>query len=261
MIAESARDGRRTLFGYSYATESADQIAALATAEPNTGQQVRLIVTTNLDHIVQLRQNEGLRHAYDRAWRRTIDGAPVFLYSKLRGIGIEHRITGADLVPGLMNRLVPDAHFPFFVVASPVIAAGLREWTRSHGFSDEACGIEVPPFGFEKDERYGDELAAKIRANGTTQLFFGVGCPKSEIWIVEHADRLGDCYAFAVGAALGFFVGTQRRAPSALRRFGLEWLWRVYQEPKRLARRYFVDSWSFVGAMFDDLRAAGSHRR
>ncbi len=138
---------------------------------------------------------------------------------------------------------------------------GLRDWARSRGFGDDACGIEVPPFGFEEDERYGEELAARIRANRTTQLFFGVGCPKSEIWIVEHGDRLGDCYAFAVGAALGFFVGTQRRAPSALRRLGLEWLWRVYQEPRRLARRYFVDSWRFVGALFDDLRAAGNHRR
>jgi N-acetylglucosaminyldiphosphoundecaprenol N-acetyl-beta-D-mannosaminyltransferase len=248
------------MFGYSFATETPDQMVALTTAPPMPGQGTRLIVTANLDHIVQLRQNPNLRKAYDIAWRRTIDGAPVFLYSRLRGIGVQSRVTGADLVPSLLERLEPGFHRPFFVVASEAIAAGLRQWAKARGFAGDAIGIEVPPFGFERDNAYGDVLAARIRDHGTTQLLFGVGCPRSETWITQRRDQLGDCYAFCVGAAMGFLVGTQRRAPPIFRRLGMEWLWRVYQEPKRLARRYFVQSWGFVGAMVDDLRG-GPNRR
>ena len=261
MTPNPSSQSARRLFGYSFATDTPEQLIALTTQPPSKGQMARLIVTANLDHIVQLRENAALRKAYDLAWRRTIDGAPVFLYSRLRGIGVPSRVTGADLAPSLLERLRPGVHRPFFVVASPTIATGLRQWAAARGFAEDAVGIDVPPFGFEKDRAYGDALAARIRNHGTTQLLFGVGCPKSETWIIARRDQLGDCYAFAVGAALGFLVGTQKRAPTIFRRLGMEWLWRVYQEPKRLARRYFVQSWGFVGAVADDLRSAGSRRR
>lgn len=249
--------GSRPLFGYWFTTETLNELIAQATAAPEPGDGVRLVVTANLDHIVQLRTNVRLRQAYEHAWRRTIDGAPVFLYARMRGVGVPARITGADLVPELLQQLQPGVHRPFFVVASQPIATALRQWASAHGFAADAVGIEVPPFGFEGDLSYGAALAERIRVNRTTQLLFGVGCPKSETWIVEHESRLGDLYAFAVGAALAFFVGVEHRAPSIVRRAGFEWLWRVYQEPKRLARRYFVHSWGFAAALVDDIRGSG----
>lgn len=247
----------RPLFGYRFTTETLAELIAQATAEPEPGEGVRLVVTANLDHIVQLRSNAHLRLAYQHAWRRTIDGAPVFLYARMRGLGVPARITGADLVPELLQHLQPGIHRPFFVVASEPIAIALRQWASARGFAADACGIDVPPFGFESDLGYGAALAERIRGNRTTQLLFGVGCPKSETWIVEHESRLGDLYAFAVGAALAFFVGIEHRAPRLVRRAGFEWLWRVYQEPKRLARRYFIHSWGFAAALMDDIRGSG----
>lgn len=251
LLAEPA--GER-LFGYGFSPATFAQVLDAVAAMPEPGQGVRMLVTANLDHVVQLRRNAGLRAAYDHAWMRTIDGAPVLAYARLRKRAVPGRVTGADLFPALLDRFQPGRHRPFFVAASDEIADGLRARLIERGFTPDEIGTDVPPFGFEKDEAFGAALAERIRAHGTTHLLFGLGCPKSEIWIDRHCAMLGDCYACAVGAALGFFVGTDKRAPAIVGKIGMEWLWRVGQEPRRLARRYFVSSWGFLGAIADDLR-------
>lgn len=246
--------GGRWLFGYHFSPDTTEQVvnAALPLPEPNQG--VRLVVTANLDHIVLLQSNSRLRDAYTHAWLRTIDGTPVFLYARARGIDIAERVTGADIFPMLLDRFDPARHRPFFVAANEQIVDGLGDWAADRGFPSGAVATDIPPFGFEDDADYGARLAARIRDHGTTHLFFGVGCPRSEIWINEHRNALGDVYAFAVGAALGFFVGTEQRAPRLMRRLGMEWAWRVLHDPGRLAQRYFVRSWGFAAAVLRDLR-------
>jgi len=250
---DEAGEGR-PLFGIRFSGATFEEMVHDLSAKPLPGQGVRMVVTANLDHIVQLRDHAGLRKAYERAWRRTIDGAPVLLYARWRKAGVPGRVTGADLFPALLARFEPSSHRPFFVAASGEIAAGLRRWGAGKGFTPDSIGIDVPPFGFDANEGYGERLADAIREHGTTHLIFGLGCPKSETWIDHHRDQLGDCYAIAVGAALGFFVGTDRRAPGLVGRIGMEGLWRVGQEPRRLSRRYFVRSWGFLAAITDDLR-------
>jgi N-acetylglucosaminyldiphosphoundecaprenol N-acetyl-beta-D-mannosaminyltransferase len=242
------------IFTYRFCNLSLDEIVELTAHAPEKGQGLRLVVTANLDHVVLLRKNQGLARAYANAWLRTIDGMPVFLYSKLSRRGTRSRVTGADLFPRLLERLQIGRHRPFFVVPSEAVAQGLRDWASSRGFAPDSYGVAVPKFGFERDPAYGAELVAAIRAVGTTHLFFGVGCPKSEIWMDEHASALGDLYGFAVGAAISFFTGHARRAPPVVSAIGFEWLWRVVQEPTRLGRRYFVNSWPFALAIAEDLR-------
>jgi N-acetylglucosaminyldiphosphoundecaprenol N-acetyl-beta-D-mannosaminyltransferase len=254
-MSAPAPDGAgRPLFGIAFSGDSVAELEDAIAAGPEGAQGVRMLVTANLDHVVELQGNPALREAYLHSWRRTIDGAPVLLYGMARGSGVTHRITGADLVPTLLPRLDPARHRLSFVVATDEIARRLRTWAVEQGFPADGVLFDVPPFGFEHDRVYSEALAARIRATGTTHLFFGVGCPKSEVWIDRHRDRLGDLYALAVGAALGFFVGVERRAPRLVSTLGFEWLWRVAREPRRLAPRYLVRSWGFVGAVVDDLR-------
>jgi N-acetylglucosaminyldiphosphoundecaprenol N-acetyl-beta-D-mannosaminyltransferase len=244
----------KPVFRYRFCNLGIDQVAALAARPPEAGQGLRLVVTTNLDHVVLLRKNDRLARAYANAWLRTIDGAPVFVYSKLSRRGTRVRVTGADLFPRLLEAFSPHQHRPFFVVPDEQVAQGLRDWARESGFRPQSIGIAVPPFGFENDRHYSADLVAQIRALKATHLFFGVGCPKSEIWMNEHRSQLGDLYGFAVGAALSFFTGHARRAPKIIREAGFEWLWRVMQEPARLSRRYFVNSWPFALAVAEDLK-------
>lgn len=217
----------------------------------------RLVVTANLDHIVRLRDNADFRRAYDEAWVATVDGMPVYAYARSRGVDVPERVTGSDLFADLMTMLAPGKHRCFFVASSAETAEGLVHYLQGRGFTGTALAADVPPYGFESDADYSLDLAKRIKSHGTTHLFFGVGAPKSEIWITEHRSQLGDCYALAVGAGLDFFIGAKRRAPRWMQGIGIEWLWRFAQEPKRMFRRYFVDSWHFVSAIHDDLNSKG----
>ena len=241
------------VFGIRFsALDAAGLVAALAgPVAPGSG--VRLVATANLDHVVQLRRNARFRRAYAGAFAATADGAPVALYARLRGVRIPGRVAGVDLFERLMAALRPGVHRPFFLVGHEATGAGLRAWLEARGFAAEAIATFCPPFGFERDEAGSARLAAAIRAHGTTHLVLGVGAPKSEIWVDSWRGELGDCCALAVGAGLDFFLGRLSRAPLWMQRLGLEWLWRLGLEPRRLWRRYAVDAWSFPLAVVADL--------
>lgn len=219
------------------------------------GDGTRLVVTANLDHLSNLARNERFREAYANVWTATADGMPVFLYTWLRGAGTPERITGADLFADLMTKMSPGAGVPFFVVGTLEAGRLLRQRLVARGFAPDSIGFACPPFGFELDSYASAHLAAQIRAHGTTHLFFGLGAPKSEVWIHEHRHALGDLYALAVGASLDFYVGLRTRAPVWMQEVGLEWAWRVIQEPRRLFRRYFIESWFAFSTIATDLFA------
>jgi N-acetylglucosaminyldiphosphoundecaprenol N-acetyl-beta-D-mannosaminyltransferase len=223
------------------------------------GTGVRLVATANLDHIVNLVRNARFRDAYASAWAATADGAPVFAYARLRGCEIAERVTGADLTASLLERMEPGVCRPFFVTSSEQAGALLQRRLIARGFGADSVAYHCPPFGFERDPEASARLAATIRGRRTTHLFVGLGAPKSEIWLHENRDLLGDTYGLAIGASLDFYLGLRRRAPAWMRRVGCEWLWRLLSEPKRLSRRYLLDSWLVFPAVANDL-LAGSPR-
>ncbi|WP_018262409.1 WecB/TagA/CpsF family glycosyltransferase [Methylobacterium sp. WSM2598] len=234
-------------FGLSFAPLDDGQLARqLAGPLVPAGAGPRIVATANLDHIVQLSRNTVFREAYRRAWIVTADGMPVYLYARLRGAKLPGRLTGADLFARLMTMLSPARHRCFFVASSEETAARIEALLLARGFSREQLAFRVPPFGFETDAAYSDALAGAIRAHRATHLFLGLGSPKCEIWSHRYRGALGDCYVLNVGAGLDFYSGTKRRAPVVLQRTGLEWAWRVAQEPRRLFHRYFVASWRFL---------------
>jgi N-acetylglucosaminyldiphosphoundecaprenol N-acetyl-beta-D-mannosaminyltransferase len=242
------------IFGVTFSSLTHEEIVTKVTLETivkSAGS--RIIFTANLDHIVQLRLNDRLRRAYGRAWVVTADGMPVFLYAKARGAAIPMRVTGADLCTDILGTLLPRLHRCFFVASSDETAHRLVAALLVRGFQRAAIDFSVPPHGFEYDIANSDALASRIRRHHTTHLFLGVGAPTSEIWAYEYRDRLGDCYVLSVGAGLDFFAGTQKRAPRALQQIGFEWLWRFGHNPRRLFRRYFITSWSFIAAVAEDL--------
>jgi N-acetylglucosaminyldiphosphoundecaprenol N-acetyl-beta-D-mannosaminyltransferase len=206
----------------------------------------------NLDHVVKLRRLPNFRAAYGRADVVTLDGAPVWLYARLRGLGAP-RCAGADLFAALEARLEPGAHRPFFVLSGPQTAGRLAARLEARGFAREALGFATPPLGFEADPLARRTLADAVRAHGATHLVMGLGAPKSELFVDAERARLPDLHALCVGAAPDFVVGVRRRAPKILRRIGLEWAWRIREEPRRLARRYLLDSWGFIPAVLEDL--------
>lgn len=244
------------VFGIEFTPLDKDALVhTFATEAVPRGAGVRLVVTTNVDHVVNLTRNERFRAAYRAAWVATADGAPVALYARLRGAALAGRIPGPDLFAALMPQLAADRHRPFFLVSQVDTGLRLQKWLMDHGFLPEAVGIYCPPFGFERDPEMSAALSERIRQHGTTHLLMGIGAPKSEVWVHERCAELGDCYALGIGAGVDFFVAKARRAPLWMQRLGLEWLWRFGREPRRLFRRYCVDSWLFPIAIANDLAA------
>ncbi|WP_168166131.1 WecB/TagA/CpsF family glycosyltransferase [Bosea sp. PAMC 26642] len=244
------------VFGVPISEQSIVQIARQLTAEPvPTNAGLRLVCTINLDHVVNLRRSARFRDAYAKAWMVTVDGTPVFLYAKMIGAHPIERVTGSDLFIQILNLLPRRECRLFFVVSSHQTEAGIVRKLLSQGFERDRVAFDIPEFGFEKSEAQSERLAQRIREFQPTHIFFGVGSPKSEVWLAERVDQLGDAYAFGFGAGLDFYAGTARRAPLVFRNLGLEWFWRFTLQPKRLFRRYFIDSRYFVGAVIDDWRS------
>jgi len=254
----SARTGSRPMFGLNFSCETLDEIAdELCRVPAPAGGGLRHLVTMNVDHVVHLRKHAEFRTAYRNAWKATIDGMPILLYARLRQIGVKARVTGADLFPVVFGRLDPARHRPFIVASSQGTANVLREALVRTGFDATQFAFHIPEFGFEKDAAATALLIEQVALLRPTHIFFGVGAPKSEIWIDRHRALLGDAYCLSVGAALDFHAGSVKRAPSWMRRIGFEWAWRFAQQPKRLFRRYFVDSRFVIGAIISDLRHDG----
>jgi exopolysaccharide biosynthesis WecB/TagA/CpsF family protein len=261
-LAARAAPELRRVFGLSFSSFGEGQLAAsIVGASVPAGSGPRMVATANVDHIVQLSRNAAFRQAYKRAWVVTADGMPVYLYAKLRGSALPCRLTGADLFARVMTSLSAERHRCFFVATTPEIARLLEADLMARGFPADSLAFAVPPFGFERDDTYSADLAQRVRAHGATHLFIGVGAPKAEIWIDRYRDMLSDCYVLPVGAALEFYVGAKRRAPVVLQKAGFEWAWRVATEPRRLFRRYFVESWRFLWLVGVDLARPGAPMR
>lgn len=248
---------RTRFFGITFSPFDGEKIADQVTAIEST-PGFRMLVTANLDHVVQLRSNPAFRDAYDSAWLSTIDGSPVHLYVRLRGGKNLPRVTGADLLPLILDRLVPGRHRPFFVAARQVTADHLVAKLVKRGFSREDIRSAVPRHGFDSDLVASADLVAQIAAHRATHLFMGVGAPKSEIWMHRHSAELPPGYGFGFGAALEYAAGTRIRAPHPFRSLGIEWVWRVASDPRRLFHRYFIQSWPFIYAVLADLRSTGA---
>lgn len=206
---------------------------------------VSLVVTCNMDHARELGINSNFRAAYRSATIVTMDGKPLQAYARIRtGVKVPH-VTGADLFLHMFEHLDPAKHRPFFVTSSEEVGSSIMAMLAQKGFDPSACHYIVPPFGFERNDAATETLIETINAWRPSLVFFGVGAPKSEIWVWQQAARLPPAYYACFGAALEFLVGTKRRPPSFVGRLGMEWAWRVASEPRRLLRRY-IQSFAFL---------------
>lgn len=241
-------------FGLTLSMDSAREIAHTAIHNPPV-DGVSLVVTPNIDHIAMIRRLPDLARAYSHAARIVCDGWPVQAYARWCGLPVE-RVTGCAITSELM-RMAP---FPadqrlYFVVDTDRTLEAVRDWASRTG---TICDIAVPPFGFERDAGYCARLAEAIRQHGTTTLIMAVGAPRSEVFVDTYRALLPPCWAFCVGQAVKIELGLVRRASPRWQAAGLEWLWRLMQEPSRLARRYITATIGFSRAVVEDQL---SHRR
>lgn len=235
------------LFGLEFQTLGFDA-AVEAIAQAALRRERGLVITPNVDHIVSLTQRPELLPIYRSARFVFADGMPVIWASRfIRGKALPGRVTGADLLPALCARAATLDLRVGFVGGPPGIAARAAEVMRGRHPGLQVVAVHCPPFGFETHPQQTQDIIELCREARPDILFFGVGAPKQEIWSHTHLGQLEVGMVLCIGAALDFAAGTLQRAPRWMQRSGLEWLWRMAQDPKRLVKRYLVRDTAFLG--------------
>lgn len=213
-----------------------DAVAAVADAAERA--EPASVLTLNLDHLVKLRTNAAFRRAYRAARFVSADGAPIVHLARSQSRAIE-RTTGADLVLPLCEEAARRGLPVYLFGSSPDVLgrAGRRLADNCNGRLSIA-GSEAPAMGFAPDSAAADAAIERIARSGARICFLALGAPKQEL-LAARAVALGVPVVFVcIGAALDFIAGAQVRAPGLMQRYGLEWLWRLATNPRRLAARY-----------------------
>lgn len=199
------------------------------------------VVTPNVDHIVQLEHGGPLTEVYKNADLILTDGKPLIWISKWYKTPIKEKISGSDLFPRICDLAAKKGYRMYFLGAAEGVAAKAAENLEKRFPGLQVVGTYSPPFGFEKDEAEMGKILKQIKDARPHILIVGLGCPKQELFILHHKDALGVPLSLGLGASLDFEAGNIKRAPKWMADHGLEWLYRITQDPKRLAKRYLVD--------------------
>lgn len=208
------------------------------------------VVTPNVDHIVKIESNEMLRAAYSEASLILTDGKPLMWASKIYHTPIKEKISGSDLFPELCKLAASRRYTMFFLGAKEGVAAKAAENLRKQYPGLDVVGCYSPPVGFEKNPEEIDKIEDMLKVAKPDILIIALGCPKQELFIHRFRDSLKVPISFCLGATLDFAAGNVKRAPQWMANAGLEWVYRIYQEPRRMFRRYVLEDWKFVKLFF-----------
>ncbi len=199
------------------------------------------VVTPNVDHIVQLETNRELQEVYKNAALILTDGKPLLWIANWYGTPIKEKISGSDLFPLLCNMAAAKGYKMFFLGAAEGVAKRAAENLTMKYKGLQVVGTYSPPFGFENNKNEMDKIKNMIKASKPDILIVGLGCPKQEKFMYHHCKELGVPISLGLGASFDFEAGNIKRAPRWMANHGLEWLFRITQDPRRMAKRYLVN--------------------
>lgn len=219
------------------------------------------VVTCNVDHLIKLRKDEQFRQVYSEAGSIVADGMPLVWASKILRKPLKRRVSGADLLNQLGQKLENRGYRMFFLGASEGVAEKAKQQLLLTFPNLQIVGTHSPSYGFEKNDEENERIIEMIREAKPDIVWVGVGAPKQEKWIHSHHQRYGPSLSIGVGATFDFISGHVKRAPLRIQKLGLEWLWRLFQEPKRLWKRYLIDDMQFLGLLIKEMKKERGRRR
>lgn len=214
----------------------------------------RQVCFANVHMLVTAQRNDGLSAALADTDLVCPDGMPVAWVIRNRVRPEQQRVNGPDFMWRLCGEAATAGIGIYLYGSTKSTLNALRVRLREAFPSLRVCGTYAPPFrSLSRDEE--TEVVRDIRESGAGIVFIGLGCPKQEIWAHTMKSQL-PAVLLAVGAAFDYHAGTLRRAPPWMRKSGLEWLFRILTEPRRLWRRYLVTNTLFaIGLMREGWRS------
>lgn len=196
------------------------------------------VCVTGVHGVIDSQSDPELRRTLNRAGLVTPDGMPLVWVSRLRKQSHVSRVYGPDLMTDVCARSPEKGYRHFLYGGAPGVPELLTEALRRKFPGIEIVGHYSPPFRPltpEEDEA----VVRQINESRADIVWIGLSTPKQEHWMAAHLDRLEAPVMVGVGAAFDFLAGLKTQAPLWMQRNGLEWLYRLVTEPRRLWRRYF----------------------
>lgn len=218
--------------------------------------QRAIIANHNLHSLYLMRRVPELRAFFESADLIEVDSAPVIFWARLVGRRSRrfHRCTYLDWREEFWSAAVRNEWRVFFVGAAEGVAQTAVERLRA-----EWPGVQISHhhgyFDIDPNSDENAAVVAQINAYQPHILLVGMGMPKQEVWVRRNYDQLDPCVVFTVGAAFDYEAGVQTTPPRWMGQVGLEWLFRLLMDPRRMFKRYCIEPWCLLGPAAHDLRA------
>jgi len=205
----------------------------------------RFISVANIHVVMEAQEDASFKKQINSAALCVPDGMPLIWCGRLRGHGLRRRVYGPELMITFCRETASKGYRHFLYGGAPEVTNQLVKQLQRSCPGIQIAGFDSPPFRpltREEDE----EAIRRINDARPDVLWVGLGCPKQERWIHDHRERLAVPAIIAIGQAFDLLSGKKRRAPAWMSENGLEWLFRLLQDPRRLWRRYLVYNTKFL---------------
>jgi N-acetylglucosaminyldiphosphoundecaprenol N-acetyl-beta-D-mannosaminyltransferase len=234
------------LLGVPVDRKSLETVTAEAIAAVERRGQPVVFACANPHSLVTAQGDAAFRSALSNASLVVADGVGVTLMAKIASLEVGPRITGTDYFLSVMHALERrGASKVFFFGSSPQVLARISARMQAEFPNVELCGMLSPPFDRWSADANSAMLEAIKRADPDV-LWVGMTAPKQEKWVEENRHRLRAAVIASIGAVFDFYAGTNPRAPQWMCKLGIEWLYRLVREPRRMWRRTLVSAPKFI---------------
>lgn len=239
--ADAPLPGAKTLFGVPVHPYSMHETVAEVERLITSGG-VHQHIVLNAAKVVALRDDPALRDIVRGCSIVNADGQSIVWAARLLGVDVPERVTGIDLMDQLLDRAEQLDWSVYFLGATDDVVRSVVEIQRAQRPALRIAGWRN---GFwQSDEE--DAVVADVAATKPTLLLVAIPSPRKEQFLARHLDALGATFAMGVGGSFDVVAGVTRRAPVWMQRLGLEWSFRLLQEPRRMFRRYLVGNSRFL---------------
>jgi len=236
--------------GLPFVATTVSELASLITDSAGKGEG-GWVVTPNIDILRRWKTDAAFQSLVADATLFTADGAPIVWASKILGNPLPGRLTGSDLFVELFKKALGNKLRLALIGGNPGTAeAATQSITARYGLDPQMVRTHCPPLGFENNAPEMKKIEEIMSVWHPHIVFVGLGSPKQEKLIASLRSQWDSAWYLGVGVSFSFVAGDVKRAPTWLGNIGLEWVHRVIQEPKRLARRYLVDGIPFALGLF-----------
>ena len=216
----------------------------------HTGGGPHLVCTANVDHLASVRRDPDFHAVYKTADLILADGMPIVWLSKHTSVPLVERVAGSDLVIELAKESARSGLKLFFLGGQPGAAQKAADIFARRYPGIKVVGTHCPPKETLTSPEEEARIAKMIADTKPDVLMVGFGAPKQEKWIAAHRDSLKVPVSIGVGASFDMAAGKVRRAPVWMQKRGLEWAFRLMQEPQRLWGRYIQSDLPYLVQLY-----------